>query len=76
MNYTNRILHPTSGRFLEVYSNHPGLLVYTGNMLPHEYVYPPDLKDHEWGGCENVQINSLDLVNFMIVFKFLTFKIK
>ncbi|TGZ47647.1 Aldose 1-epimerase [Temnothorax longispinosus] len=54
-----RILHPASGRFLEVYSNHPGLQVYTGNMLPHQRVYPPDLEDHEWGGCENVHINSL-----------------
>ncbi|CAL1678752.1 unnamed protein product [Lasius platythorax] len=56
-----RILHPTSGRFLEVYSNHPGLRVYTGNELPHpECVYPPDLKDHEWGGCQDAQINSLE----------------
>ncbi|KAM0727985.1 Galactose mutarotase [Formica fusca] len=57
-----RILHPTSGRFLEVYSNHPGLRVYTGNKLPDsECVYPPDLKDHEWGGCQEAQINSLEL---------------
>ncbi|KYM85690.1 Aldose 1-epimerase [Atta colombica] len=52
-----RILHPTSGRFLEVYSNNPGLQVYTGNKLPHQYIYPPDLKDHEWGNDKNVQIN-------------------
>ncbi|XP_011702493.1 PREDICTED: aldose 1-epimerase-like isoform X2 [Wasmannia auropunctata] len=53
-----RILHPTSGRFLEVYSNHPGLQIYTGNDLPHQHVYPPDLKDHDWKDCENVQVNS------------------
>ncbi|EGI59251.1 PREDICTED: aldose 1-epimerase-like [Acromyrmex echinatior] len=52
-----RILHPTSGRFLEIYSNNPGLQVYTGNELPHQYIYPPDLKDHEWGNHKNAQIN-------------------
>ncbi|XP_071648537.1 aldose 1-epimerase-like [Temnothorax longispinosus] len=36
-NYMKRILHPASGRFLEVYSNHPGLQVYTGNMLTEVY---------------------------------------
>ncbi|XP_077262573.1 galactose mutarotase [Temnothorax americanus] len=36
-NYMERILHPASGRFLEVYSNHPGLQVYTGNMLTEVY---------------------------------------
>ncbi|XP_072763641.1 galactose mutarotase [Anoplolepis gracilipes] len=55
-----RILHPTSGRFLEVYSNHPGLRVYTGNELPNpEFVYPPDLNDNDWGGCQDTEINSL-----------------
>lgn len=63
MNYMKSILHPTSGRFLEVYSNHPGLQIYTGNMLPHRYIYPPDLESHEWGGSENVQVNSLKSVN-------------
>ncbi|KYN15828.1 PREDICTED: aldose 1-epimerase-like [Trachymyrmex cornetzi] len=53
-----RILHPTSGRFLEVYSNNPGLQVYTGNELPHQHIYPPDLEDREWGNRKNVQINS------------------
>lgn len=58
-----RILHPTSGRFLEVYSNHPGLRVYTGNELPNsECFYPPDLKDHEWGDCQDAQINPLGTV--------------
>ncbi|XP_039312848.1 galactose mutarotase [Solenopsis invicta] len=60
-----RILHPTSGRFLEVYSNHPGLRVYTGNELPDQRVYPPDLEDYKWRGCENAQINSLKSVNCM-----------
>ncbi|KAH0945061.1 hypothetical protein HN011_005297 [Eciton burchellii] len=55
-----RILHPPSGRFLEVYSNHPGLQVYTGNQLPDpERVYPPDLQNCDWGGEE--PINSLKL---------------
>ncbi|RLU20242.1 hypothetical protein DMN91_006849 [Ooceraea biroi] len=59
-----RILHPPSGRFLEVYSNHPGLQVYTGNQLPHpERVYPPDLKNCDWEGGENAKINSSKLVN-------------
>ncbi|XP_050461353.1 galactose mutarotase-like isoform X2 [Cataglyphis hispanica] len=56
-----RILHPTSGRFLEVYSSNPELRVYTGNELPDpECVYPPDLKDKEWGGCQDTQINSVE----------------
>lgn len=62
MNYMKSIIHP-SGRFLEVYSNHPGLQIYTGNMLPHQHIYPPDLKNHEWGGNEDVQVNSLKSVN-------------
>ncbi|XP_029164571.1 aldose 1-epimerase-like [Nylanderia fulva] len=57
-----RILHPTSGRFLEVYSNHPGLRVYTGNELPNsEYVYPSDLKDQERGD-QDTQIDPLETV--------------
>jgi len=59
MTCVKRILHPTSGRFLEVYSNYPGLQVYTGNMLPYQRVHPPDLKDYEWGNYKNVQVNSL-----------------
>ncbi|XP_043495267.1 galactose mutarotase-like [Polistes fuscatus] len=38
-----RIIHPESGRTLEIYSNHPGLQFYTGNDLPDpDRVYPPD----------------------------------
>jgi galactose mutarotase-like enzyme len=60
-----RILHPPSGRFLEVYSNHPGLQVYTGNQLPDpERVYPPDLQNCDWGGEE--PINSLKLVSTLV----------
>ncbi|XP_075990682.1 galactose mutarotase-like isoform X2 [Anticarsia gemmatalis] len=29
-----RVLHPASGRVLEVYSNQPGMQFYTGNLLP------------------------------------------
>lgn len=68
-----RILHSTSGRFLEVYSNNPGLQVYTGNELPHQHIYPPDLEDHEWRGCENAQINSWKSVNCVIVIKYLSY---
>ncbi|XP_024947189.1 aldose 1-epimerase isoform X2 [Cephus cinctus] len=47
-----RILHPDSGRFLEVYSNQPGLQFYTGNDLPDpNRNYPPDHDDYYWGGC-------------------------
>lgn len=58
-------MHPTSGRFLEVYSNHPVLHVYTGNELPDpERVYLPDLKDHGWGDCKkNARVESLELVS-------------
>ncbi|KAL6254660.1 hypothetical protein P5V15_013967 [Pogonomyrmex californicus] len=54
-----RILHPTSGRFLEVYSNQPGLRVYTGNELPRQHVYPPDLKER--GDYKKVRLNALEL---------------
>ncbi|XP_020300175.1 aldose 1-epimerase-like isoform X2 [Pseudomyrmex gracilis] len=58
-----RIVHPTSGRFLEVYSNHPVLHVYTGNELPDsERVYFSDLKDHRRGDCENARVESLELM--------------
>lgn len=29
-----RVLHPLTGRVLEVYSNQPGMQFYTGNLLP------------------------------------------
>ncbi|XP_059059930.1 galactose mutarotase-like isoform X2 [Achroia grisella] len=29
-----RVLHPVSGRVLELYSNQPGMQFYTGNLLP------------------------------------------
>lgn len=28
-----RMIHPNTGRYMEVYSNHPGLQFYTGNNL-------------------------------------------
>lgn len=48
-----RILHPTSGRFLEVYSNHPGLHIYTGNELP----------DPEYSNFRDLQIGTFESVN-------------
>nr|KAF7420166.1 hypothetical protein H0235_010463 [Vespula pensylvanica] len=42
-----RIIHPESGRTLEIYSNHPGLQFYTGNDLPDpELLYPPDSENY------------------------------
>lgn len=29
-----RVLHPYTGRVLEIYSNQPGMQFYTGNVLP------------------------------------------
>lgn len=29
-----RVLHPITGRVVEVYSNQPGMQFYTGNLLP------------------------------------------
>ncbi|XP_076223012.1 galactose mutarotase [Nomia melanderi] len=47
-----RILHPTSGRTLEVYSNQPGLQFSTGNHLPDpERSYPPDFDDFHDCDC-------------------------
>lgn len=32
--YANRVVHPESGRTLEVYSNQPGVQFYTANYFP------------------------------------------
>lgn len=34
MAFVARVLHPTSGRFMEVYSDQPSVLFYTSNNLP------------------------------------------
>ncbi|CAH2087835.1 unnamed protein product [Euphydryas editha] len=34
MNFVSRVVHPSSGRYLEVYSNQPGVQLYTSNGLP------------------------------------------
>ncbi|CAK1542514.1 unnamed protein product [Leptosia nina] len=34
LTYTSRVSHPKSGRYLEVYTNQPGVQLYTGNFLP------------------------------------------
>lgn len=42
-----RIIHPGSGRTLELYSNHPGLRFSTGNDLPDlSRKYPPDFEEY------------------------------
>ncbi|XP_031771370.1 aldose 1-epimerase-like [Apis florea] len=42
-----RVIHPGSGRTLEVYSNHPGLRFSTGNDLPDlDRKYPPDFEEY------------------------------
>ncbi|EFN77740.1 Aldose 1-epimerase [Harpegnathos saltator] len=51
-----RILHPASGRFLEVYSNHPGLQVSTANELP----------DPERVNICNLQADSFLTVNMKL----------
>ncbi|XP_003426614.1 aldose 1-epimerase-like [Nasonia vitripennis] len=56
-----RLQHPESGRFLEVYSNHPAMRVYTANDLPDlEKVWPPDLDDE--GMNANVIRESRDKI--------------
>ncbi|XP_011497243.1 PREDICTED: aldose 1-epimerase-like [Ceratosolen solmsi marchali] len=43
-----RMLHPVTGRFLEVYSNHPSLYLYTGNDLPNsKKINPPDINKYD-----------------------------
>ncbi|XP_070496494.1 galactose mutarotase [Chironomus tepperi] len=32
--FVSRVIHPTSGRYLEVFSNQPGVQLYTSNFLP------------------------------------------
>ncbi|KAG6440262.1 hypothetical protein O3G_MSEX001234 [Manduca sexta] len=34
LNFVSRVVHPSSGRFLEVYSDQPGVQFYTSNFLP------------------------------------------
>lgn len=34
LTFVSRAIHPSSGRYLEVYSNQPGVQLYTGNFLP------------------------------------------
>lgn len=34
LNFVSRVEHPLSGRYLEVYSNQPGVQLYTANFLP------------------------------------------
>ncbi|CAF4762613.1 unnamed protein product [Pieris macdunnoughi] len=34
LTFTARVTHPKSGRYLEVYTNQPGVQLYTGNFLP------------------------------------------
>lgn len=42
-----RIIHPGSGRTLELYSNQPGLQFSTGNDLPDlDRKYPPDFEEY------------------------------
>lgn len=41
----SRALHPESGRFIEVYSNQPGIRFSTGNYLPGREVLRVDLNN-------------------------------
>ena len=34
MTFVSRVVHPISGRTLEVYSDQPGVQLYTSNFLP------------------------------------------
>ncbi|XP_072945505.1 galactose mutarotase [Epargyreus clarus] len=34
MNFVSRVEHPPSGRYMELYSNQPGVQLYTSNFLP------------------------------------------
>ena len=34
LTFVSRVSHPSSGRYLEVYSNQPGVQFYTSNCLP------------------------------------------
>ncbi|XP_046970953.1 galactose mutarotase-like [Vanessa cardui] len=34
INFVSRVTHPASGRYLEVYSNQPGVQLYTSDFLP------------------------------------------
>lgn len=37
LTFAARIVHPNSGRVLELYTNQPGFHFYTGNDLPNPY---------------------------------------
>lgn len=34
LTFTSRVTHPKSGRYIEVYTNQPGVQLYTSNSLP------------------------------------------
>ncbi|XP_050682874.1 galactose mutarotase-like [Leptidea sinapis] len=36
INFISRVVHPASGRFMEVYSDQPSITFYTGNFLPSD----------------------------------------
>ncbi|XP_026482465.1 uncharacterized protein LOC113389663 [Ctenocephalides felis] len=58
--FVARILHPDSGRVLEIYSNQPGLNFSTCNDLPdHGYDLLPEDPDDK----ENVYLRPVDTVN-------------
>ncbi|XP_012260288.2 galactose mutarotase-like [Athalia rosae] len=46
-----RVLHPGSGRFMEVYSNQPGIQFYTGNDIPDPKSLQPSRADIDHFNC-------------------------
>ncbi|CAH0716591.1 unnamed protein product, partial [Brenthis ino] len=55
LTFQSRVLHPVSGRVLEVYSNQPGMQFYTGNLLPDpdKIVENPEPEEEEEGKSES-----------------------
>ncbi|XP_069684737.1 galactose mutarotase-like [Periplaneta americana] len=56
--FVSRVVHPESGRYLEVYSNQPGVQFYTGNGLPKPGSQDPLIGK---GGVEYHQYGSFSL---------------
>lgn len=62
--FVAKVIHPTSGRFMEVFSNQPGVQFYTANSFPETGILGKDGKPYFKHGafCLETQ-NYPDAIN-------------
>lgn len=66
--FVSRVVHPESGRYLEIYSDQPGVQFYTGNNLPQQQSVDPligkgGVNYHQYGSFSLETQNYPDAVN-------------